>query len=488
MAVTVRRNWDSDNNNLIDASSVETGAGSPLTSKGDIYTYDTGNQRLPVGSDGQILSANSATATGLEWIANGGSAEGARIQLNAAQSIPNNALTIITFDTEVYDDNDYIDIGGNATRITVPSDGDYLFVVYAQFDTSATGYRQVRLLKNGATSLEPQRINPISSTLTAFTATFTVRLVTSDYVELQVFQDSGGPLNFSGPTPGLQAYVVVNPLVTGSGGGGSGGGRETLTANRTYFVDPAGSDANDGLTVGTPFLTIQKAVDTVISVDPLEFEMNIQLADGTYDTQTTIELKKHLQGTPVIIQGNGANKNLVIIDDSNVTSSISTFSSITSRWTLQDLTLTNSAAATGGGNYCLEVRDSGVVRLDNVRLLAGSASNRGLFAINNSTIIIRNGLEVEGTFGSFGLVCARSSGVDMEGITITFTSSPSFSTWILLRSCAFIDQKSITQVNTLTATRYDAEGCSTIRTDGATDTDVPGNAAGSLGGGATLSF
>ena len=45
------------------------GTSSPLTTKGDIYTYDTGNARLPVGTNGQILSANSAQATGLEWIA-----------------------------------------------------------------------------------------------------------------------------------------------------------------------------------------------------------------------------------------------------------------------------------------------------------------------------------------------------------------------------------------------------------------------------------
>lgn len=44
------------------------GTSSPLTTKGDLYTYDTGNARLPVGTNGQVLSANSAQATGLEWI------------------------------------------------------------------------------------------------------------------------------------------------------------------------------------------------------------------------------------------------------------------------------------------------------------------------------------------------------------------------------------------------------------------------------------
>jgi len=44
-------------------------ASSPLTTKGDLYTYDTGNQRLGVGTNGQVLKANSAQATGLEWAA-----------------------------------------------------------------------------------------------------------------------------------------------------------------------------------------------------------------------------------------------------------------------------------------------------------------------------------------------------------------------------------------------------------------------------------
>jgi hypothetical protein len=40
---------------------------SPLTTKGDLYTFSTTNARLPVGTNGQFLSANSATATGLQW-------------------------------------------------------------------------------------------------------------------------------------------------------------------------------------------------------------------------------------------------------------------------------------------------------------------------------------------------------------------------------------------------------------------------------------
>jgi hypothetical protein len=41
---------------------------SPLTTKGDVYTYDTSDARLPVGTNGQFLSADSAEAAGLKWI------------------------------------------------------------------------------------------------------------------------------------------------------------------------------------------------------------------------------------------------------------------------------------------------------------------------------------------------------------------------------------------------------------------------------------
>lgn len=39
----------------------------PLTTKGDIYTWSTLPARLPVGTNGQFLWANSAVSTGLQW-------------------------------------------------------------------------------------------------------------------------------------------------------------------------------------------------------------------------------------------------------------------------------------------------------------------------------------------------------------------------------------------------------------------------------------
>jgi hypothetical protein len=46
---------------------VTIGGASPLTTKGDLYTYSTTDARLAVGTNGQVLAADSTAATGLKW-------------------------------------------------------------------------------------------------------------------------------------------------------------------------------------------------------------------------------------------------------------------------------------------------------------------------------------------------------------------------------------------------------------------------------------
>jgi len=50
----------------------DAGTTSPLTTKGDLWTYSTTDARLPVGTDGYTLVADSAETTGLKWAAAGG--------------------------------------------------------------------------------------------------------------------------------------------------------------------------------------------------------------------------------------------------------------------------------------------------------------------------------------------------------------------------------------------------------------------------------
>ena len=59
---------------------VASGSSSPLTTKGDVYTFSTVDARLAVGANDTILTADSTTATGLKWAA--GAAGGGMILLS----------------------------------------------------------------------------------------------------------------------------------------------------------------------------------------------------------------------------------------------------------------------------------------------------------------------------------------------------------------------------------------------------------------------
>lgn len=58
-------------NNLSDVASANTSFNniSPLTTKGDVVGFSTVNARIPIGTDGQILTADSTQTLGLKWAA-----------------------------------------------------------------------------------------------------------------------------------------------------------------------------------------------------------------------------------------------------------------------------------------------------------------------------------------------------------------------------------------------------------------------------------
>jgi hypothetical protein len=62
-----------------------TTANSPLTAKGDIFTYSTGSANLAVGADGTTLVADSSTSTGLRY--QGLIAAGKNVVINGALDI-----------------------------------------------------------------------------------------------------------------------------------------------------------------------------------------------------------------------------------------------------------------------------------------------------------------------------------------------------------------------------------------------------------------
>lgn len=83
--------------------------------------------------------------------------------------------------------------------------------------------------------------------------------------------------------------------------------REKLTAARTYYVSTSGSDSNNGLTSGTPFLTIQKAYDTIAqTIDCGGQNILIQCANATYAVGISVNTAWTGGGNITLDLGGGA--------------------------------------------------------------------------------------------------------------------------------------------------------------------------------------
>jgi hypothetical protein len=66
-SVTVFLLFSSAGDSTIYGAKVGSGATSPLTTKGDLWGYDTADARIPVGTNGYLLVADSTDAQGIVW-------------------------------------------------------------------------------------------------------------------------------------------------------------------------------------------------------------------------------------------------------------------------------------------------------------------------------------------------------------------------------------------------------------------------------------
>lgn len=118
------------------------GGASPLTTKGDLYTYSTTDARLGVGTNGQVLTADSTAATGLKWAA----ASGGKI-LQVVSASTTTSTTIAT--------NTYTDSGLSATITPTLSTSKILILTSQVVQTTRTNvqaFNGIRLLR-GSTSI-----------------------------------------------------------------------------------------------------------------------------------------------------------------------------------------------------------------------------------------------------------------------------------------------------------------------------------------------
>ncbi len=222
-------------------------AASTLTTKGDVQGYDTGENRIPVGTNGQVLTADSAEALGVKWaaaaassptttegdiiqrgasaderlaigtvgqvlavnsgataleyVAAGGTAfSGALVEFASSQAISSSTDTILIWGAETYDEGGWHDNATNNTRLTVPSGVTRVRVTAGYRDASSVGSQFIiRVKKNGAFF----KGGPMQETDTAggdacSIATPVIEVVATDYFEVEVFMVSARTIEVDG--------------------------------------------------------------------------------------------------------------------------------------------------------------------------------------------------------------------------------------------------------------------------------------------------
>lgn len=120
------------------------------------------------------------------------------LRQTVAQSIPNNAMTALLFDTEDLDREGGHSTSSNTSRYTAQTAGYYEVSGAVGFTGNATGSRLAQINVNG-TGQNGTEVGwgtvPNSGHLEIVVPSTMVYLNVGDYVELAAFQSSGGALN-----------------------------------------------------------------------------------------------------------------------------------------------------------------------------------------------------------------------------------------------------------------------------------------------------
>lgn len=108
---------------------------SPLTTKGDIVVYNgTNNIRLPVGTNSQVLTADSSQASGLIW-SNSAVANNSITEFKLTTSVAGNGLT-----------------GGNGTPLSVVVDNSTIQITGNTLSVKSQGITATQILNNTITA------------------------------------------------------------------------------------------------------------------------------------------------------------------------------------------------------------------------------------------------------------------------------------------------------------------------------------------------
>ena len=121
-----------------------------------------------------------------------------RVERSTNQSIPNDYWTALSFDTIVSEEKPATTSqwsSGSPTCLICRLPGYYLINAHVRFAANATNIRGINLLKNGTIGLTSIKSVGFTGSDPVILCNVIVKLDTGDYVETQVYQNSGAALD-----------------------------------------------------------------------------------------------------------------------------------------------------------------------------------------------------------------------------------------------------------------------------------------------------
>ena len=244
--------------------------------------------------------------------------------------------------------------------------------------------------------------------------------------------------------------------------------RERLTAARNYFVRTDGSDTNTGLgdTAATAFLTIQRAVDVIKTIDTQGYLVIIVVRDGTRTATVTVDGPLIGGGTLKFLGNTTTPANCAI----NTTSANCFYITNGARVSIRGFKMTTTTSG-----YCIIGNNQSYVEYGNndFGACAGIHFEVSGFSIGYATFsyAITGGGVAHFHIGAKGYLFVNP-------ITITITGTPNFTSYFDGTAGGYQDISGITFSGSATGKRYHVHKNGVIDVGVYNESFIPGSING----------